>query len=192
MQSDTCLNCGLKALGISTIEVDLSRFLKDPLDFQQLTVILIERVEQKKWAFNAKLGDLLRKKQEELEAAERRGRLEEEENTRRRREEWEKSQRKEMEEKNQREKFYQSYKKPIVIRKSEKRTFSNGEVWNVDACPLKKKSYSFGGGFTSYYANVHVHCFNCTHFRGFQDDRSSIVCLYDYHVKKNKAEQRLY
>ncbi|MBK8427604.1 MAG: hypothetical protein IPL27_17255 [Lewinellaceae bacterium] len=178
----------IKALGISTIEVDLSRFLKEPLDFQQLTVILIERVEQKTWVFNAKLGDLLRKKQEELEAAEKRERLEQEENTRRRREEWEKSQRKEMEEKDQREKFYQVYKKSIVVRRPKNLGSFNGEALHVDDCPLKMNAYHIGGGFYNYFANVNIDCRRCDHYRGMRDDMASIVCLHDYHVKKNKAE----
>lgn len=177
----------IRALGISAIEVDLSSFLNDPLDLQELTTILVEKAERKEWVFNAKLGELLGKKQEGLEAAEKMERLEEEERLRKHREEWEEGQRKKMKEKAERERFYQGHKKPIVIRRSEKRAISNGQVQHVDGCPLKKQSYSLGGGLTNYYANVHVHCLGCTHFRGFQDDKTSIVCLHDYHVKKNKA-----
>lgn len=178
----------IKALGTSTIEVDLSGFLKEALDFQKLTNILIEQVEAKAWIFNAKLGELLQKKLEELEAAEKRERLEEEENARRRRDEWEKSQRKEMEEKAQREKFYQGYKKSIMVRRPKNLGSFNGEALHVDDCPLKMNAYHIGGGFYNYFANVNIDCRRCHHYRGMRDDKASIVCLHNYHVKKNKAE----
>ncbi len=174
----------IKALGISTIEVELGAFLKEGLDFLLLENILVEQVEQKQWKFNARLGELLLKRQQELEAEEK----EQEEYNRRQRQEWEVRQRKEMEEKAQREQFYQGYKRPVVVRRPKNLSSFNGEALHVDNCPLKKKSYPIGGGFYNYFANVNIDCRCCDHFRGMRDEKSSIVCLHDYHAKKNKVE----
>lgn len=178
----------IMSLGISTIEVDLSSFLNEPLHFQKLSNILIEQVEQKRWVFNVKLKELLQKKLKELEAEEKRQKLEQAENAQMQKEEREKIQRRELEEKAKREEFYQFYKKPIVVRRPKNLGPFNGEALHVDDCPLKQNSYHIGGGFFNYFANVNINCRRCDHYRGMRDEKTAIVCLHDYHTEKDKTE----
>ncbi|NOZ35668.1 MAG: hypothetical protein GXO80_10270 [Chlorobi bacterium] len=57
----------IRKIGISTIEIDLSKEFKRYVDFKFLEELLINQTENKKWIFNAKKTQLINKKKTELQ-----------------------------------------------------------------------------------------------------------------------------
>lgn len=147
----------IEAIGISTVEIDLSELLKTKVNLEKLTSILIEETTLKSWVYNAKFNTLHQKKLDELV------KKEEKKNT----------------EKGKREKFYQQYKRKVTKRTAPLMSivFGFDNVFHIDGCPLKKNSYK-----GKFYANVDVDCKDCKHFRGFRKG-PTIICLFEYHNK---------
>jgi len=144
---------------LSTIEIDLSSLHKEGFNPGAIEAAVVDGLMGKRWIHNAK-HHLLSAAYIHRKEAERK---------------------KNEQEKADREKFYKQYKMPI-----HKRQAGSGAVWHVDGCPLKKRKFDTTDKSREFYANVEADCFACDSFRGFRDEKCSIICLGEYHkTRKN-------
>ncbi len=159
----------IEKIGISTIEIDLKRYDMFEVDREKLKSIIIDDTKEKKWIFNTKFKQLVEKRRNELKdqiAAK------------------DKEDRERSLKVVELEKFYCNYKLPIEKRSSKGAWNGKLDLWQVSPCPMEKRYY---GG--RYYANIHVDCYNCRvngkkAFKGFRDDKTTIVCLAEYYLRK--------
>lgn len=174
----------LKRLDIPTIEIDLSKVARD-LALPQLEDLLIHQSVHKRWAHNSKLDtkiaahrfryfeamrpyfeeehavySRIQQENEERRAKQEADRLwerQEEENRRRRAQ--------------QRQSFYKNQSKPITAT-----TLPDyGQISQVFDCPDPRHAFE---GQT--YSLVKEDCLGCAYFRGYGNERASVICLYEY------------
>jgi hypothetical protein len=163
----------IKRLGISTVEIDLSKVGRS-LAGDQLAELLIYQPERKRWAYNARLDEKVAARQAQYLDDARKlfnhrhslflAQIREEE------------QEKEREEKRRAERaaLYVSQCKPITKRQLPNR----GVEQHVLACPDPRYMHE---GQT--YANVETNCFRCPHYRGYHVRGASVVCLQEYNTR---------
>lgn len=176
----------IQALGLSAVEIDLSKTRRD-VELAELEALIIESEKQKKWLNNPALEQVLEQRRHhyfelcrpELErqhAAHMR-----EEAKAASRAKWQAEQAaKPAEERAQIEQrkqdFYRLHYRPLVQRASG----AMGRVLHVDGCPKGIRFY-----FEKPYANLEADCYQCEAYRGRSPDCTNIVCLFDYLKRKN-------
>lgn len=74
------------------------------------------------------------------------------------------------------ESFLQTQKKAVSAFDGEEESY-----WRVEPCPREENTFA-----TVSYAFIHQ-CLECDYFRGFRDNKESIVCLGDYYKKRGKV-----
>jgi hypothetical protein len=159
----------INKIGISTIEIDLSKYNMFDVNKDELKNIIINNTQVKHWFYNSKYQQFVEKRRAKLQPQIDKKEKEREERLNRERE---------------LEEFYNNYKLPIEKRSSKGAWNGKLDLWQVSPCPMEKRYY---GG--RYYANIHVDCYNCRvngkkAFKGFRDDKTTIVCLADYYMRK--------
>lgn len=102
--------------------------------------------------------------------------MEEEE---RRREAEEEDEEKRSKRKQKREEWYKQYYKTISYREM----YEDYHIGEIENCPLQKRERR-----GTFYANVKYDCSECKHFRGLKEDGKSLVCLFDYHSRKEQND----
>lgn len=162
---DEAKQAKIKRLGISTVEIDLSKIGRD-LSGDGLADLLIHQTDRKRWAYNARLDAKVASRHAQyLEAARPLFKawhaevLAAQQETER-----------EHQQKQKRKEFYSTQVKQITLRE-----LSYGTVRQVLGCPDPRRCFS---GQT--YSNVDADCFRCAHFRGYGAERKSVICLYEY------------
>lgn len=179
----------IKRLGISTIEIDLSK-LDRTISHEKLKSELITGTESKSWIYNRAIEKRFNYEKSQLISdndIERK--LYEDEM-----EEQDKEERERRERKESNRRFYALHTKEIKthIYKREVPDVFSGEtttieklIEHVSPCPEKKKMYR-----GEYYANIDTHCKRCDYFRGYFKDGTAISCLAEYYHKKNNKESK--
>lgn len=155
----------IKRLGISTVEIDLSKASRE-LSSDALTDLLIHQTDRKRWAYNARLdAKVAARHAHYLEAArplfaawhtKLLHEQQEEERERQRQQ--------------QRKEFYATQIKPITFKGKR-----YGTARQVLGCPDPRRSFD-----GQLYSNVDADCLRCAHFRGYGAERKSVICLYEY------------
>lgn len=175
----------IRALGLSAVEIDLSKIRRD-VALSELEELIIEGEKHKKWLsnppFRAVLSwrrqlyfDLCRPDLARLHAERLR-----EDARQIAREKWRAelaakppAERAQIEQR--RQEFYGHNYRSIT----ERMVGSLEPVQHIDGCPKTARLF-----FDKPYANLEWDCFNCHAFRGYSPDRSAIVCLFEYLKRK--------
>lgn len=155
----------IKRLGISTVEIDLSKASRD-MSGEALADLLIHQTDRKQWTYNPRLdAKVAARHTQYLETARPLFKA------------WhaevlavEQEAERERQQQQQRKAFYATQVKPITHR-----GLSYGTARQVLGCPDPRRCFE---GQT--YSNVDADCFRCAHFRGYGAERKSVVCLYEY------------
>jgi len=150
---------------ISAIEIDLSK-LDNDFNLKDLEELIVDNLENKKWLYNQFAIEKKPDKQIKI-----RKKIEE-----KNRKKWQEYERKRIE-KERYEHWCKQYYKPVFYRKIS----DDYTIPQIENCPLKKRKYQ-----EQYYASVNSDCSKCEHGRGIRDEKKFLVCLYDYHVDKQK------
>ncbi len=159
----------IKQLGISTIEIDLSKSDRT-INNEILKEEIIIGTENKKWIYNRAAERRYNAERTKFISDNRYEAIHEE----RKREELLSKNTKEIRVKE--EKVYKRIKGRGLIGVTQKTEY-------VSPCPIKRKEYK-----GEYIAEVKMHCIACLHFNGFFNARKSICCLGEYHINKQSSQ----
>ena len=175
----------IRAMGLPAIEIDLSKIPRD-IGLSDLEELIIRGEQHKQWLNNPELRRVIGQRRQRY-FAECRAELERlhaeqlrEEARQTAREQWRTSQATKSPAERaltqqRKQEFYGQHYRPIMERIAGGLDF----VKHVDDCPKAAHRR-----LNKPYANVEWDCFNCQAFRGYNPDRSAIVCLYEYLKRK--------
>lgn len=175
----------IRALELPAIEIDLSKIRRD-ISLSELEALVVRGEQHKRWLNNPALRRVVGQKRQRYFARcraeiERRHAEQLREDARQAaRAQWRVSQATKSPAERalaqqRKQEFYSKNYRPITER------MAGGlePVEHIDGCPKAARMF-----FEKPYANLEWDCFNCQAFRGYNPDRSAIICLYEYMKRK--------